>query len=560
MKTKSLIPRFLPFRYAVFRFERVKPAIQNEIRCRAEAAGIDVTNDGLGGRRGKGPFPDVLEWSIRPGDNAYIVEERLALSRRWYALFFLTLLSGVLTVGGFVPVSMPTLIGAVVLFFGVFVALLRAALRPLPITHMGRGREQMRGGLSVFFILPLLIILVVGFGLLSLRIFEGGGVPGPRLDYPGLGFSLPLWVRFSMVVIVNALLFVTVVMSNRFQIDDYFLMVTSRVGAPIITGYQKTVMASILPALVAILVSDMIWFGPMVKFLQILVIALATVLAWNFYREVSSEVDETYYSIVQNRAGIEKNRIRILIAATSLLFGLATIGVIIVFFLEYHRHFLEGNLLLRIFIFVVVLPLFYVPTGILLQLGTSVSGTVSLFRYSRPAPELRSDKARVRTLAMDSLVAGSYSIGPRSYIFVSDGLLEMFNEEQRRAVIAHEEGHIINNDALLSFAGPFVAAFMFVGENVVYSFLDFQRREFQADRYAARRVGSAPLIEALEKFSQRKVEETTLFIGASPSFTPISTGAKRQWRRYFVTLFGDYALTQIHPSIYDRIATLRENP
>jgi hypothetical protein len=92
-------------------------------------------------------------------------------------------------------------------------------------------------------------------------------------------------------------------------------------------------------------------------------------------------------------------------------------------------------------------------------------------------------------LDVDYFEAGSYSLGVRNYIFVSQPVLEELSKDENEAILAHEEAHVKNADALLSFLIPMLYLAIFTGKNAIYTVIDFRGREFKADKYAARRVG-----------------------------------------------------------------------
>ncbi len=131
----------------------------------------------------------------------------------------------------------------------------------------------------------------------------------------------------------------------------------------------------------------------------------------------------------------------------------------------------------------------------------------------------------------------AFATGPsrnNAMVAVSSGLVELLDDDEVRAVLAHEIGHIANGDMITTtmlqglmntfvyflasmiarivasnrdgetnfFLYYLVASILQILFGILASIVVFwhsRRREFAADRFAARMVGAAPMISALRK-------------------------------------------------------------
>ncbi len=174
----------------------------------------------------------------------------------------------------------------------------------------------------------------------------------------------------------------------------------------------------------------------------------------------------------------------------------------------------------------------------------------------------------------------AFATGPtknNAMVAVSTGLLENLNEDEVRAVLAHEIGHVWNGDmftttVLMGLMNTFVyfissfiarhlaernAALGFISYfllQVVLSFLAMipicwfsRRREFEADKFSAKAYGPAPMISAL-KGIQRFVEAAQVEYSSQDALATMKiSGNTGGFLRLFAT----------HPPIEERIAALR---
>lgn len=169
-------------------------------------------------------------------------------------------------------------------------------------------------------------------------------------------------------------------------------------------------------------------------------------------------------------------------------------------------------------------------------------------------------------------------------VAVSSGLLERFNEDEARAVLAHEIGHVANGDMItLSLVQGVVNTFVMFAARVIGFFVDrvvlknqrglglgywiativaeiclgilastivmwfSRRREFRADVAGAQLAGRTAMIAALEKLRA----ETRAEIPNQMPDTMTAFGISGGWKRNTMRLFAS------HPPLEDRIEALR---
>ena len=175
----------------------------------------------------------------------------------------------------------------------------------------------------------------------------------------------------------------------------------------------------------------------------------------------------------------------------------------------------------------------------------------------------------------------AFATGPtknNAMVAVSTGLLANLNEEEVRSVLAHEMGHVWNGDmftttvlaGLMNTFVYFIAMWvrrMFEARDqaglgiiasivlqIVLSILAMivinwhsRRREFEADRFAGKAYGPAPMISALESI-QRYVKAAQVEYSTQDALATMKiSGGTGGWMNLFAT----------HPPIEERIAALK---
>jgi heat shock protein HtpX len=164
-------------------------------------------------------------------------------------------------------------------------------------------------------------------------------------------------------------------------------------------------------------------------------------------------------------------------------------------------------------------------------------------------------------------------------VAVTQGLMELMNDDELEGVIAHELSHVRNYDILTSSiaatiagaitwvaemgfwfgggddreGGGLTALLMLIAAPIAATLLQLgisRQREYQADASGARMVGYPNgLISALEKLGAYNQRIPT---DIPPSTAALCIVAPLTARRFFASLFST------HPPLEDRIARLRE--
>ena len=181
----------------------------------------------------------------------------------------------------------------------------------------------------------------------------------------------------------------------------------------------------------------------------------------------------------------------------------------------------------------------------------------------------------------DSPDPNAFATGPsknNSMIAVSTGLLNNLNENEVRAVLAHEMGHVYNGDMFTTtvLAGLMNTFVHFISRMVyrhvaernamlalgVYFFLQIvlsilamipiswwsRRREFSADRFAANTVGKDHMISALQSIGRWVNQVQYQYQTEDALATMKISGKTRSFMQVFST----------HPPIEARVAALRK--
>lgn len=181
----------------------------------------------------------------------------------------------------------------------------------------------------------------------------------------------------------------------------------------------------------------------------------------------------------------------------------------------------------------------------------------------------------------DSPDPNAFATGPsknNSMVAVSTGLLNNLNEDEVRAVLAHEMGHVYNGDMFTTtiLAGLMNTFVYFISRIVyrqvaernpmlglgVYFFLQIvlsilamipiswwsRRREFSADTFAANTVGKEHMISALQAIDRWVTRVEYQYKTEDALATMKISGQSRSFMQIFST----------HPPIEDRVAALRK--
>jgi Zn-dependent protease with chaperone function len=212
-------------------------------------------------------------------------------------------------------------------------------------------------------------------------------------------------------------------------------------------------------------------------------------------------------------------------------------------------------------------PVLILGFGFAYQIWSLLSGLFAIGWRVRRRDLAEDYQTEVNTylLEYDGYYAGAVDLGWKEFIIVSKGLVKELSSEELDAIIAHEDSHIFKQEAKLAVLIGFLSPIILIGKNVVYSLLDFRAREYHADRFAAEMTSPEQLVGALETLQILKAKEraeSDRMRATTPTMMPllnegeVSVGDSLI-EQYFDYFFGDFAVTEVHPNLGDRIKRIR---
>jgi Zn-dependent protease with chaperone function len=201
-------------------------------------------------------------------------------------------------------------------------------------------------------------------------------------------------------------------------------------------------------------------------------------------------------------------------------------------------------------------PGIYLLTGVLLQTTSFIGKMRSLFRGSTT---IETDRIRseYHVRQLDSVEYDAYSVSTFSnhYIFISGKFFEDFEDSEIQSIIYHEESHIKNGDAFLSFIIPIICLLTVSPQGVLFESLDFRSREIRADREASSR-SSTNLKQALNKLRYQELTNSNQGEETESTFSPFSGKVSESKPDQYRLFFGAHAIKEAHPNLPDRIDRL----
>jgi|SRR5579883_253454 Zn-dependent protease with chaperone function len=173
--------------------------------------------------------------------------------------------------------------------------------------------------------------------------------------------------------------------------------------------------------------------------------------------------------------------------------------------------------------------------------------------------------------------ANSYALGQEHpYIVINTGLLDLLNESEIRAVLAHELGHIkCNHTILIQMAMWTMSAASVIGEltlgignfvsqGLIYAFYEWRRKaELSSDRAALLVVDDLnPVMSSMMKISGGSIKyanECSLqeFIRQSENYQALDTDGLNQVYKFLI-YNGAQGTMLSHPFAVERVHYLRE--
>jgi Zn-dependent protease with chaperone function len=560
--------------------------IVDAIRESCDEQGVEFDGDSLTGHCSIGFLSSGFEWEIRGDDGDFVVEERLVIPAWWRLALFLSAvlfgysalnwgLSGssdlerALTSLQNMRVLLPALAG-----IGVF--WVRAVIFPSPLaksSSISDDTTQFLGQDSFFFlILPSLLGLVLaqvwwepagvltGIFLLVLATL--------LLVRPGVFESASIWIyspKFSakipavvgMYTVVLGLLTTASLFTSYFIKDasSGVLVLSMSVGPLSVNESQVTGFVVGLTLLFffvyvvfegerqlrEILVSSVKTDYHRIPFVVSLLFipvfsGLSVLLAAFFVSHISLflGLNEFTWGVTAEMASSEAGGIA---GVTGF-----EINILQPYFTD------KVSTLSSILALIASLPGFYLLLGVGFQAKSYFANMYDRLVNSRSAELDFASSAEIRVVDDDSLAPSSLSTGFKDYIFLNQKCLNELSDDELRAVIAHEQGHIENNDALLGMYLPLIGTVLLTAQNALFDVFNFREREFQADKYAVERIDDEEyLFSALRKLGGNDTRD----LGGDHD------GGSEGWREKFVEykplFFETFAFSDAHPTVRERI-------
>uniref|UniRef100_UPI0015EEA5C0 M48 family metalloprotease n=1 Tax=Halorhabdus salina TaxID=2750670 RepID=UPI0015EEA5C0 len=319
---------------------------------------------------------------------------------------------------------------------------------------------------------------------------------------------------------------------------------------PAVAG--EYVIASIIPLLVPLFVIGItIHFGVLAVLMVGVALALTASLSFQLLSDlVSGDAALDAFNNVKENHRIETSK-RLRVFWSILVIGISYLLLgSLLFVLYFYRHAffnLTEGFYLALVAVIAVSPISYFIVGLLYQTVHWLKEKFELIQYSKPLERDLDTSAHVYEIEDVKDSPASLSTGLNDYIFIPSEFLDgqIFDKEELKAIVAHEEKHLRSREALLFFYIPLISILLFTGQNVIYSLLNFREREFQADQYAKNKVGRGPIISALQ---------TTNHIDTVKN---AEDSKATEWQENFGIFYGTYTHSEAHPDPEERVNRLK---
>ncbi|WP_133305077.1 M56 family metallopeptidase [Halonotius pteroides] len=194
-------------------------------------------------------------------------------------------------------------------------------------------------------------------------------------------------------------------------------------------------------------------------------------------------------------------------------------------------------------------------TPLILTTALWVRHIVSLYQERRIYTELDSldtDLASINVVTVDSKapVVGPVSTGFGSTsILVSQAVVEKLDDDELKAVLRHEEYHIINRDLLANIVASILSV-GFGGRNTLLAFYGYPGIEKSADKYAVDKTDKQTVLKANRKmyklYHDFKTQDAELH------------GFERLWKPFYEFYFGEFLLGTSHNIYKERIEMISD--
>lgn len=290
----------------------------------------------------------------------------------------------------------------------------------------------------------------------------------------------------------------------------------------------------------------------------------AAILGYYIFSQIRNIGDESRiisYNLFQSYEYSKANRV---VDAVSILLGTTILYSSIFIGIWVLTGFLLVDIPLNTFGFqksltVISISLLYFPIGICFQFMTMHSHKKDLLAKSvEEEISIEGYNETYRLLNNYSEFACSLSTFRSDHVIISRGMKRVLSDDKELlAVIAHEQAHIKYRDNMLLRITAYLSVFLLCGKNVLYTLIDFERRELRADSHAASKVGKDRIESALKTLKE-EVDPSLSYESYGPNFAPQMYPQKKDQgiTRIFDLFFGDFAIANSHSSFDKRISEL----
>lgn len=418
------------------------------------------------------------------------------------------------------------------MFFGLSV--LAFAVTVLPITSYPGVLTNTRGaseGYSKYTVFDALFV-ILGLSVIA-------SVVASFFNHPHVNLGL-VFITVYIAAVVRREPDKFVELSENLQERNPLVQLPAVAGEYLFVSGLLTGFSAVL-----LTVSEYLIATPVANWVATVVLVSLLAIGWWVFDQLSGEgALDTFFDVVQRKGRQVGTVSRYSYLGAVVLISLANILVLGVVVASVVGEPVYGRplgpalpLSVRLLLLTASVMLAYFPAGLLFQTWVFLKEKTTMIRQSEEL-ELDLDvDSVILELPNDRYGPSSLSTGFSNYILLPKSVLEDLDGDEIRAVVAHEQKHIQNKDALLAFYVPILGLFLMTGQNVLYSLFDFREREFKADEYAVERVGSEePVKQAIDKLGTKNTDRKPANL----------------LERYFGLFYGTFALSKAHPTLAER--------
>lgn len=513
--------------------------IRSELAEAGDKNNVEIELDYLSGTSTHLSFDIEYKWSIdtNPDEGVFVATEEAYISRSWlviflFAVYALSFAYGAIWIGattdrfGVMPQILETL------FFGLSV--LGFAVTVLPIASYPGVLTNTRGASEGY---RKYTVFDAPFVILSFSVIAS--VVVNFFNYPHINLAL-VFITVYIAAVVRRKPDKFVELSEMLQKRNPVAQLPAVAGeylfvSGLLTGFSAVLLTT----------SEYLIATPVADWVATVILISLLAIGWWIFSQLSGEgALDTFFDVVQ-RNGRQVGKVGrysylgvVIITSVINIFVFGAVILSIVGEPVYGRSISPAlPLSMRFLLLTALVALAYFPAGLLFQTWMFFTEKTAIIRQSEEL-ELDLDvDSVVLELPNDRYGPSSLSTGFRSYILLPRSVLKELDGDEIRAVVAHEQKHIQNKDALLAFYVPILGLFLMTGQNVLYSLFDFREREFKADEYAVERVGNKePVKQAIDKLGTKNTDRKPANL----------------LERYFGLFYGTFALSKAHPTPVER--------